>query len=203
MRLRKASSTAGFHVNVSRNLTGLPWGSISGSKPMSTRLSTVTLSFTLTLLAGGCDAEPENGHRLVQERLVQAGAAPGAHLDDTLDLMIEVGYDDLASLEEPMTPEDQEALAADIQEAFTVAPDDQPIHRAAIGATVTSSSGGVGFECGDPITLFVATVGARIMSQNYASQKCGALRAHVLSGGFSFDFNSPCNVEYGGEYRCR
>lgn len=174
---------------------------------MSIRTSTLSLAFGLTLLAGGCDSEPRDGHRIIYDRLVDAGAEPGAHADEALALMVEVGYDDLASLEEPMTREDQEALAADIAEAAAAAAaaadeDDQHVHRAGVGATVIGDSGNVHHECGDPITFFVATVGARIMAQTDAKRDCGGLRAVVREGRFIYDFGG-CSVRYRGEYDCR
>ncbi len=169
---------------------------------MSIRTSTFSLAFTLTVLAGGCDTAPQDGHRIIHERLVQAGAEPGAHADEALALMVEVGYDDLASLDEPMTRADHEALAADIAEATAPTEDDQHVHRAGVGATVIGDSGDVHHECGDPITFFVATVGARIMAQTDAKRDCGGLRAVVREGRFIYDFGG-CSVRYRGEYDCR
>ena len=169
---------------------------------MSIRTSTFSLAFALTLLAGGCDSDPRDQHRIIADRLVDAGAQPGAHADEALALMVEVGYDDLASLEEPMTREDTEALAADIAEATAAAEDNLHVHRAGVGATVIGDSGNVHHECGDPITFFVATVGARIMAQTDAKRDCGGLRAVVRDGRFIYDF-AGCSVRYRGEFDCR
>ncbi len=58
------------------------------------------------------------------------------------------------------------------------------------------------FACGDVLTFFVATVGARLDGQAYASKKCGNLRAEPLST--SLDINwDRCTVIHRGTYHCR
>lgn len=168
---------------------------------MKTQLSTLLFSLSLTSIAA-CDAEPDDNRPELEERLVAAGAEPGAALDQAMDAMIAVGYDDPDALDERLSPDDQQALAAEIDEAMAPAPDDAHVYRAAIGATVTAESLTMEFQCGEVLTFFVATVGARIDGQARASSKCGALRAHPLQTSFDIDFNR-CAVTHWGEYACR